>query len=244
MASRCQFENSSEIGVFVKLTNAYCLVCDTNKHFLKFFEDELSSHIPVVPTSIASSRTIGRMVVGNSRGLIVPNTTTDQELLHLRNTLPESIEIRRVEEKLSALGNVVVSNDYVALIHPDLDKETEEIIADILGVEVFRQTISKNSLVGSYSALSNRGALVEPSTTIEDQKEIASLLQVNVMAGTVNRGSAVIGAGLVVNDWKAFVGMETTATEIMQIEKVFLLNQSLNQQDFQKDFVPSLMDTM
>ena len=26
MATRCQFENSNDIGVFCKLTNAYCLV--------------------------------------------------------------------------------------------------------------------------------------------------------------------------------------------------------------------------
>ena len=25
MASRCQFENNNEVGVFAKLTNAYCL---------------------------------------------------------------------------------------------------------------------------------------------------------------------------------------------------------------------------
>ena len=59
---------------------------------------------------------------GNRHGLLVPNTTTDQELQHLRNSLPDSIKIQRVEEKLSALGNVVSCNDYVALVHPDLDK--------------------------------------------------------------------------------------------------------------------------
>mmetsp|Transcript_5219 Transcript_5219/g.12480 ORF Transcript_5219/g.12480 Transcript_5219/m.12480 type:complete len:246 (+) Transcript_5219:91-828(+) len=224
MCTRAQFEQSNEIGVFSKLTNRYCLVgVGGSENFYSVFEAELGGHIPIVHTSIAGLRIIGRMCAGNKNGLLVPTSTTDQELLHLRNSLPEGVVIQRVEERLSALGNVITCNDHVAFVHTDIDRETEEIVADVLGVEVFRQTIAGHVLVGSYCALTNQGALVHPKTPIEDQDELAQLLQVPVVAGTVNRGSDVIGAGMVVNDWCAFTGSDTTATEVQVIESVFKL---------------------
>lgn len=161
----------------------------------------------------------------NRKGLLVPITTSDQELQHLRNSLPDEIKIMRVEERLSALGNVIAANDHVALIHPDLDRETEEIITDVLGVEAFRQTVADTVLVGSYMALSNRGGLVHPKTSIQDQDELSSLLQVPLVAGTVNRGSSVIGGGMVVNDWMAVTGLDTTAPELSVVESVFRLGE-------------------
>ena len=161
----------------------------------------------------------------------------------LRNSLPEGVLIQRVEERLSALGNCIACNDSVAFIHTELDRETEEIVQDVLGVEVFRQTIAGNALVGSYCALSNQGALVHPKTSIEDQDELSSLLQVPVVAGTVNRGSEVIGAGLVVNDWCAFAGLDTTATELQVVETIFKLNEGQSAQVGQ-DLRNALIDTL
>jgi len=223
MAIRAQFEKNSEIGVFGKLTNAYCLVAVGGSEFYKIWENELADHMPVIYTTLAGTRIVGRMSAGNRRGLLLPNTCTDQELMHIRNSLPDEVVVQRVEEKLSALGNCIACNDYVALIHHDLDRETEEIIADTLGVQVFRQTIASNVLVGSYCALSNKGGLVHPRTTVEDLDELSSLLQIPLVAGTVNCGSDVIGAGVMVNDWIAFVGHDTTAPEIAVCESIFKL---------------------
>jgi len=224
MATRCSFESSSDVGVFSSLTNSYCLSgVGRSENFYSVFEMELSPHIPVIHATIAGCRFVGRTTCGNKRGLLIPNTATDVELTHLRNSLPDSVVIQRVEERLSALGNVITCNDYVALIHPDVDRETEDIISDVLGVEVFRQTVAGQALVGTYSKFSNQGGMVHPRTTVDDIEELSSLLQVPLVAGTVNRGSDVLGAGMVVNDWTAFCGLDTTSTEISVIESIFKL---------------------
>eukprot|EP01033_Poteriospumella_lacustris_P009702 gene9703-6944_t len=244
MATRAQFESSNEIGVFANLTNAYCLTAiGGSENFYSQFEQELADHIPVIHTSIAGCRFVGRVTVGNRKGLLVPSTCTDNELQHLRNSLPDSVVVQRVEERLSALGNCVVCNDHVALAHTDIDRETEDIIADVLGVEVFRQTIAGNALVGSYCKITNQGGLVHPRTTVEDLEELSSLLQVPLVAGTINRGSDVIGAGLVANDWSAFCGMDTTSTEISVVEGIFRLGGQTSTR-IVKDMRTSLIDSL
>ncbi|EIE19393.1 eukaryotic initiation factor [Coccomyxa subellipsoidea C-169] len=244
MATRLQFENNNEVGVFAKLTSAYALVAlGGSENFYSVFETELSEHIPVVKTSIAGTRLVGRITVGNKNGLLLPNTTTDQELMHVRNSLPDEVVVQRIDERLNSLGNCISCNDYVALVHPDIDKETEELVADVLGVEVFRQSIAGNTLVGSYCTFTNQGGLVAPNVSVEDLDELSSLLQVPLVAGTVNRGSDVVGAGLVANDWAAFCGWDTTATELSVIESVFKLRDS-KPSNIVNEMRASLIDTL
>lgn len=111
------------------------------------------------------------------------------------------------------------------LVVPVSTNDKENSLADVLGVEVFRQTVADNVLTGSYMALSNQGGIVHPKTSVRDQDELSSLLQVPLVAGSVNRGSSVVGAGMVVNDWLAITGLDTTATELSVIESVFRLGE-------------------
>ncbi|KAN0134512.1 hypothetical protein V8E53_007658 [Lactarius tabidus] len=186
MATRLQFENSSNIGIFSKLTNAYCFVAiQGSTNFYSAFEAELSEVIPIVHTSIGGTHIIDH-----------------QELQHIHNALPDAVSLQRVEECLSTLGNIIACNDHLVLVHPDVDCETEEIIADVLKVEVFRR-------------------LVHPKTSVQDQDKLSSLLQIPLVAGTVNWGSDVIGAWLVVNDWCAFTSLVTTAMAISVIKATF-----------------------
>lgn len=67
---------------------------------------------------------------GNRHGLLVPNNTTlTRSYSTFATASPDSVQIRRVEERLSALGNVTTCNDYVALVHPDLDRVRQPSLA-------------------------------------------------------------------------------------------------------------------
>ncbi len=51
MATRCQFENSNDVGVFAKLTNAYCLVAlGGSENFYRCTSSAMHAQSQVLPS--------------------------------------------------------------------------------------------------------------------------------------------------------------------------------------------------
>lgn len=104
-----------------------------------------------------------------------------------------------------------------------MDAHIVKLIFDVLGVEVFRQTIIGNNFIESYGVFINQRSLIHPHTSIEDLDELSSMLQIPLVAHTINRRSEVIGAGLVVNDWTTFCEQDTTLLEILVVNSILKL---------------------
>ena len=229
MVSRCKYQSSSEIGAYVRMTNSYVLIPTTSSdNFSNIFEDNISGRIPILRSNIAGTAIVGRLSVGNKYGLLVPLTTTDSEIKSIKENLPDNVEIKRIQERFSALGNVISCNDHIALVHPELDPDTIQEIQDILKVEAIPTLIGGEPLVGSYSLFTNRGGIVSSKTTIEEIDELSSQLGISIETATVNRGSNLVSAGVAGNDFSLFCGWDTTALEIANLTRIFKVDDHSN----------------
>lgn len=222
MHFKLNFEGRPEIGAYIRMTNKYILVGRSQTpNAINFLKENFS--IPVIETTINTINTVGSLCVGNSHGLVLPDTCTDQELQHIRNSLPSSIKVVRIYERLNALGNIIICNDYGCLIHPEVDESNIKILEETLNVPIFKHMVGIEPLVGAFAVLSNQGMLIHPNVTEPEMKELSEMLKVQVIAGTVNSGSQVVGCGMAVNDHACITGMRCTNVEIKVAETVFNL---------------------
>ena len=167
---------------------------------------------------IADSRLVGIYVVGNSNAVLVPYITTKEELKLLKKT---GVHIVVLKEKRTALGNVILCNDYGAVLDPRLKQPTVTAIDKALKVPHTAATIGGLPHIGSLATASNNGVLANPIIKESEKRQISETLGVPVETGTVNSGIPYPRAGLVVNSKGAVVGSLTLGSELIAVSNVF-----------------------
>jgi len=205
---------SPNIGVYCFCTEDLAVVPPgLTSRKLAQFADTLG--VNICSTTVGGTTLVGALVTGNSKVVLVPHTIQDYELRRIE----EFSKVIIVESNWTALGNVVLANDFGAIVHPDAPVEIAKSVSE-LGVQVAYGQIGSLSFVGSLAIATNKGAILSPNTLNEEQSVIEAALHVNVDLSTTNGGVPFVKSGILANSKGAVVGPLTRGAELMQITRV------------------------
>jgi len=171
--------------------------------------------IRIAKTNVGGSVLLGPLICANSNGLILPKYVWSEEVESLKSL--EDINITIAQSKITAYGNLVLTNDYGAVADPRLKKEDLNMVSDTLGVEVVQGEVAGLPYVGSLTTVTNRGIMVHPLIKPEEEALLKEVLKVPVGVGTVNCGIPYISTGLIGNSKVAVAGFDTTGPELFMI---------------------------
>ncbi len=172
--------------------------------------------VPVCRASVGGSVLLGIFIIGNSNGLILPYTVTDEELSIIEKAL--NVPIAIYEGKKNALGNMVLMNEKTALVGPGSDNALKELIASHLKVEVHEGTIAGISMAGVCAAVNSKGIVAHPLTSESEMANLSKIFNMPIDVSTINCGFPYLRVGMTANSKGVVVGQQTTGPEMARIE--------------------------
>ncbi len=215
MIRRVNLAGNPNLGVSIAATDKVALAPpNLGEKMVGVVEESLQ--VPVIKTPISGSSLAGALAVGNSRGFVVSRYAFETEV----NAIKEfGLEVARIPDRLTAVGNIILANDHGAVVNPLLSDEAVDVVSETLDVEVVRGSIANFKITGSVAVVTNKGALVHPSATSDELEFLEKTMKVPVDVGTVNQGTKLVGAGAVANSNGVLVGEKTTGPEMARIEE-------------------------
>ncbi len=210
----CSLFGSASIGVYSLATDNMAIVpSQVSETKAKRIEEWLK--VKVIRTTVGASILVGALARANSNGIVLPHFMREEEIQAIKSN--SDINIAVMETKKTAYGNLILANDYGAVVDPRLKEEDVKRIGDVLGVEVIPGEVAGLPYVGSLATATNKGALTHPLVKEEEQKLLEDVLKVHVDVGTVNCGIPYVATGLVGNKHGAVAGFITTGPELFMI---------------------------
>ena len=138
--------NSPNIGIYTNVNDDFVFVPNglsaiKSKKLSEYLQTDL------LITSVANTRLLGILMVVNNHGILLPRTSSEDELEMLKKRTDLNIEV--IDVKYNALGNMMSVNDKGGIVSPSLPKESIKQISDALDIEVIQKKIAGCHQVGA-----------------------------------------------------------------------------------------------
>ncbi|MCW4002164.1 MAG: translation initiation factor IF-6 [Candidatus Bathyarchaeota archaeon] len=213
------FFGSASIGVYSLVTDKMAIIPP------QFPETEAQKvgewlKVNVVNTTIGQSVLVGALASANSNGIILSRFAGEKEIEAIKSVSDLNVSV--MNTKKTAYGNLILANDYGAVVDPRLGKKDVAQIQNTLGVEATAGEIAGLPYVGSLAIATNKGVLAHPLLKEEEQETLKDMLKVHVDVGTINCGIPYVATGLLGNQNGAIAGFMTTGPEM------FIIGQALD----------------
>jgi translation initiation factor 6 len=217
-------DGSTYIGLFAVCTESLVLLPSQISD--RVADDiERALNVKSIRTTIAETSLVGCFAAGNSNGFIISSYALDSEIESIAELVAAEglkVKISRLPyiDRMTTAGNIILTNDTVAIVHPLLSDKTVEVIKETMDVKVYKGTIGRLNTVGMAAVATNRGVLVHKNATLSELEFLEEIFELPVGIGSVNFGVPLIGAGLLANTKGYIAGYETTGAELGRIEDV------------------------
>lgn len=213
MLMKTDYLGSPHIGIFCIMNDNISFVprkCP--KNFESLLKEELN--VDVIKTSAAKTDLFGIFCVLNNKRMIVPDILEEEELEVFKDNLPEVLVL---EEKYTALGNLIAMNDNGIVCFGGF-KNLGQVLEKAVSVKV-----AGSDLVGSSLFVTNSGFLAHPDSSERELKKIEKALKVEGGLGTVNFGDSYVKSGIVGNKTGILTGFLTSGPELNRMDEIFIL---------------------
>ena len=216
MERTTSFAGDPHIGVFCRVFDDIAILPpEAPDEFAEAVRGQLE--VEIIRTTIQGSAIVGSLVAGNRKGVVISGLAEESEVAQIA----EYRDVMLLSGPMNAAGNVILANDKLAAIHPEMQPQVAEELSAFLGVPVLPLTLGGIKTVGMAGVATNRGIIVHPRAHPQEIAQIEELVDLPVGTGSINMGSGLLGTGLLANANGYLAGIATSGFELGRIEDVF-----------------------
>ncbi|OYT33889.1 MAG: hypothetical protein B6U87_02840 [Candidatus Aenigmarchaeota archaeon ex4484_52] len=205
------YKGDVNIGLFIFATDKYILIPNNSINLNSFGAKQIIA-------SAYETELLGLFFAGNSKCLIAPHNIDKDEIENLKLNLPKTTKLHLLETKKNAIGNLILSNDYITFLSPVIKHKKQEL-QDALGTKIYILDIHDKEIISAFFVITNKGFLCSNEIDKEYLNYLKEKSNLKGNYGSVNFGSIFVKSGLLANSHNYIAGAKTTGPETARIDE-------------------------